>query len=220
MFGRSITLSLLFAALGIVSPAYGDVIFNNFGPGDSYNPTTGQAIGGTTNQDIGDRFDAIGASYTLDRVVLPLGFINGVNALDVSFMTSVGGVPGTVIETWHVTNLPPFFQNNPPLVLDSVLHPLLAEGQPYYVAAFAPAGAGTNASWAVNSIGARGPLAIGHNGGGWFVIEDFLGEGALRVEGTPAVPEPDALALFSLGALAFAGYAWRSKFRLGNSTSR
>jgi hypothetical protein len=78
---RSITVSLLFAALGILPPAYGCVIVNDFGPGDTYNSLTGQAIGGTTNQDVGDRFTVTGASSIRGRVVLPLGLVLGISVV-------------------------------------------------------------------------------------------------------------------------------------------
>jgi hypothetical protein len=207
-------LGALAACALLTVPARADIIFNNFGPGDSYQQFQGQSVGGTRfRQDVGDRFVPTAASYTLDKVVLPLSLISGTDGVDVLFMTSVGGVPGSVLESWHVSALPPFGLLNPPTVLDSVLHPLLTEGVPYYVVATVPAGDNTNLVWNNNSTGDHGPLAIRFNGGAWFVINDALGRGALRVEGD-VVPEPSALVLLGLGTLGLLGYARRGHLGL------
>jgi len=201
-------LACLAAGVLFAAPARADIIFNDFGPGDSYQQFQGQSVGGRFHQDVGDRFTPAGSDYILDRVVLPLGSISGTNGVDVLFMTSDNGVPGSVIESWHVTDLPRFGSAHPPTVLDSALHPLLSDGVPYYVVASVPLAENTSAVWNNNSVGDHGPLAFRSNGGTWFVINDALGRGALRVEGE-AVPEPSSFALAAIGGLTLAG--WRPR---------
>jgi hypothetical protein len=197
----------------LAAPARADIIFNNFGPGDTYRQFLGNSVGGRFHQDVGDRFTPTAASYTLDRVVLPLTLIGGTDGVDVLFMTSVNGLPGSVLESWHVANLPPFGSTQPPTDLESVLNPLLEQGVPFYVVASVPLGESTSAVWNNNLVGDHGPLAIRQNGGSWFVINDALGRGALRVEGE-VVPEPGTLALFGLGTLGLLGCARRRRRKL------
>jgi hypothetical protein len=194
------------AGLLLSAPARADIIFNNFGPGDSYQRLLGQSVGGRFHQDAGDRFAPLGSDYILDRVVLPLSLIGGTDGVDVLLMTSLNGVPGSVIESWHVATLPPFGSVHPPTVLDSLLHPLLTDCVPYFVVASVPLSDNTSLVWNNNAVGDHGPLAIRQNGGNWFVINDALGRGALRLEGDP-VPEPSMVALVGLGGLVLAG--WR-----------
>jgi hypothetical protein len=192
----------------LVESARADIIFNNFGPGDSYQHFSGQSVGGFFHQDAGDRFAPVGNNYTLDRVTLALS-VGGPYGADILFMTSVNGLPGSVIESWHVPPTPPFVGSLPLTVLDSVLHPLLREDVAYYIVASVPVGQTSSGIWFNNSVGDHGPLAIRQRGGSWFVINDALGRGALRVEGEP-VPEPSTVALVALGGLILAGWRrWR-----------
>jgi hypothetical protein len=99
----------LLALVLLTGTAKADIIYNNFGPGDTYNQYIGHTVGDPLSyQDIGEPFTPTGNSYRLDRMVLALSWIAGTNAVDVSLMTSVGDLPGSVLETWHVTNLPDF----------------------------------------------------------------------------------------------------------------
>jgi hypothetical protein len=89
------------------------VIYNNFGPGDTYFTNGGYVIGfgGRPGQEnIVDffPFQVTGASYALTRIDLALSYRFGPNAIDVQIRGDSGGLPGPVIETWHFSNLPPF----------------------------------------------------------------------------------------------------------------
>src|SRR5262249_48593365 len=77
-----------------------DVIYNNLGPGDTYQTGVGWTLGlPGTYQDVGNRFTPAGTSYTLDTIALALGYVTGTNAVDVALMTDAGGLPGLVIES-------------------------------------------------------------------------------------------------------------------------
>jgi hypothetical protein len=193
-----------------------EVIFSNFGPGDSYDLNHGATIGlaGGTYIDTAVTFTPIGNSFTLDRIELAVGLANpagqgfGPNLLDVALTTSVGGFPGSVLEMFHfVDAMGPFTSWNAPLIADSALHPLLSEGTQYWLVASAP-DPGTTAAWNWNTTGDLGAHAQRVNGGSWFFVTPS--RGAFRVSGT-AVPEPSTFPLLSLGAVALLGYALRQK---------
>ena len=77
-----------------------------------------------------------GIDAYLDSVTLSLAFGDGPNILDVAIHEDATGLPGAVLEALHlVEGIPsgPY----PPIVLDSVLTPLLVSGHQYWLSAHA-----------------------------------------------------------------------------------
>jgi hypothetical protein len=209
------------ALLGGAGVGRADVIVNNFGPGDSYDISQGWQVGtspvGGPVLEQAVAFTPAGASFMLDRIEVALsqsGFSTGPNLIEVALTTSSGGVPGTVLETFRfVDAMGPFGRFNPPLAADSVLHPLLLEGEQYWLVASVPQPT-TLADWNLASPIDLGRRAFREVGGSWQVADANV-RGAFRVSGTPSggaeVPEPAALTLLGSGVLGLLGYAWRRK---------
>jgi hypothetical protein len=184
-------------------------IFNNFGPGDTYDTSGGYSLGLVVNR-IGDAFSPAGSSFVVDTIELAaFAETPSQSGLDAFLMTDANGSPGTVIEAFHFTNpVPPT-----PLVADSVLRPILnADTQYWLIASLTnPEVEGT---WFVNNIEDRGTHAFFFNGN--WVVETGGRRGAFRITGTPVtIPEPSTFVLsltgFASVVLLGVGKAHRSR---------
>lgn len=203
----------VFALLGVGAVrGMADVIFNNFGPGDAYITGAGRAVGavGPTGDvsEVATAFTVAGGGFTLDQLTVGVSLFSGQNQLDVTLAASDGaGIPGTLLETFRFENaMGPLGSNNPPLIANSTVRPLLSEGAQYWV--IASASGATGAVWNFNSTGGEGLTASRTNGGPWSLDDAQPLQAALRVSGMrlpgpepSPVPEPSALALLAAGAL-------------------
>ena len=133
----------------------------------------------------------------------------GSNDLTVNLMADSERAPGAVVESFHVTGaMRVFGHEHPPVVLDSVLHPLLSPGALYWIIGSVPKD--TWAVWAFNSTGDRGFTAGRMNSGPWRV-HDNSDRSAFRVTGRE-IPEPSTIVVLSqLGALAISVAWWRRR---------
>jgi hypothetical protein len=155
-------------------------------------------------QYIAEEFSVSG-TFTLDSIELPISVASyAPDQVDVFLMTDSAGLPGNVLESFHLTGVP---ASNPhPLTsVGSVLHPLLTAGTPYWVATTG----GTPTSFGMwDLVSAPGRMAGRDitNGidGGW-----LLGGNpetptmALRVN-ADSVPELDPSLLVSAGLIFLA----------------
>jgi PEP-CTERM motif-containing protein len=151
---------------------------------------------------------SLSADASLDFLVLPLGYVLGTNAVDLYLMSDVAGVPGTIIEAFHLTNLANWGLSTPLVTATSLLNPLLVANAQYWVVA---AAAGTSVfGWNLNNTGDLG-LASRINGGNWVGLPSSPA-GALQVNAT-VVPEPASLTLLAFGLAALAVIVRRSSQR-------
>jgi len=194
MKSTTILLTVLLA-VGSASAAP-TVLFNTFGPADTYNTAVGWTIG-VPDYDQGDQF-VIGAAtpHHLDKIELAVGLVSGTNQLDVWLMSDAAGQPGAIIEAFSFNGaMGPFGSANPPLAANSVLRPILLPGTPYWLIASAPV-ADTWAAWNLNSLVVSGAHAVRSGVDPWIIDLDDLG--AFRITGS-VIPAPGAILLGSIG---------------------
>jgi hypothetical protein len=199
------------AALCLVSvafPASGDVIFDNYGPGNGIG--NGQLpVNSTFFRAFA--FTPTGNSFTLSGIDLALihyaGF--GPNTGVVQLRSDAIDRAGAILEEWDLTNLPEVTNNTlfsaPPVSLISVLHPALTQGVTYWLTAGA-SDPSSNDSWLTPPDGSSDLNAsFSSDGGITFEAESLHSPVAFRVTGSlagdpggsPATPEPGSFALLA-----------------------
>jgi hypothetical protein len=194
---------LLVAASGA---AHADtVLFTNFGPSFAYDTTSGNPVGNIFDGNLygaGDEFSvASTAKLSSLDIALSCAFVCSDN-FTVALRTDSAGLPGSVLESFLVptTLLGPFGNNNPPLVLNSVLTPTLSVGSNYWVTVTADSS--DTISWNLNSTGSALNTAFSSDGGTTWFSPSGQTPGALQINGASSspVPEPGSLALLATGA--------------------
>lgn len=189
------------------------MLFNNFGPGDSYNSSFGDTVGSPAATppaaplpatESASAFIPI-ANYALDSIELGMVYFSGVNALNISLASDSSGKPGGILETIHFPGIVPTpLAPQSPVFAASIDRPLLTGGSQYWV--IASATSATHMVWQLNNTGDIGPIGTRFEGGGWTTFSDL--RGAMRINGTAvaAIPEPSTyvLMLAGLGLVAFA----------------
>jgi len=209
------------ALLGLMAGAAGDaradvVLYNDFGPGNTYSsgyfgmsgPLSAPGTSDTANGFIVP--GAVGTSYTLTSITLAVALISGENVLNVALMSDYNGLPGAVIESFQFTNAMSLVTPNPtfpPLEVDSTLHPVLQAGNRYWLAAF---GTGDQqAVWYANDIGALRIGAYTVSSGIWQSAPSPQPAAAFCIEGDAiTTPEPSTLVSACIAGLMGLGYAW------------
>jgi hypothetical protein len=184
------------------TPAPADVLFDNFGSGDSYVVDTGWSVawGVDFGVDLDQAavFDVTGGDYFLDTIEIAIGHLFGPNLLFIDLHTDDAGVPGAVIDSTTISDVHPFGMFNPPLAADFGGDVMLEEGESYWVA-ISTVNDHAWFAWNYNVTGDLGLRADREDLGPW---DPTSGDprGAFRVNATPvpAAPTLAALAMASM----------------------
>lgn len=198
----ALLLMWFFAGVG---QATGSVIYSNFGPGMTFDTTSGHSwtingfLGlGTGQQAIAHQFRPSG-SYTFTDAQVALLLLSGPSSIAVFLQEDSGGLPGAVLEEIDVIGLTAVPTVT---VANSVLRPELQDGTLYWLTVVAGA-PGVRAGWSWNSIGdtSTGTNFASTQGGspvGPWTLNAGLTRGAFQIDGTP-VPDPSTWALLGTG---------------------
>jgi hypothetical protein len=206
---RLTTLFITLLLATNIANAASTVLFNTFGPGDIYNTNMAYMIGFPPDEWVSGNQFMIGTSepYYLDKIELAAGLFTGTNQIDVWLMNDSSGKPGTTIEAFNLVNMMQSYGFiYPPLSADSVLHPLLYPGTPYWLAVSAPA-TDTSAGWYLSDPEVFGLRAYYTDSNPWSTADFQIG--AFRITGS-VIPVPSAIILGSIGA-GLAGWLRRRR---------
>jgi hypothetical protein len=162
-------LSLAYVLVSGLAFAAPVVVFNDFGPGNTFMPGPGITVGCGALCFI-DAGHSHGWSFT-PATTTSLSLLETVGSLGPSaggtmiftISADVGGVPGASLETFNLPLIPiPQF-----VAFPSTLHPTLLAGQTYWFTAFTQDLVNQAGNVGINSIGVTGPEALRIGSGPW-----------------------------------------------------
>lgn len=219
--------TVLLCVAGLSASTRADFSTSNFTASQGFNALSGYNLTGPKSV-TGQGF-AIGVQFTVgstsnvafNSAQLALAYRAGTNALDVSLMTDLKGVPsGTALETIRLTNV----TATPGITTaTSILHPILAAGVSYWLVA-TYAAADTNIAWLFNSTGQSTHSAYRSDSsstlGSWIGAPSLTDPGfaiAASAISTAAVPAPPSGVLVGIGGL---GLFWGHRIQRRRSDLR
>ena len=197
--------ALLVVALSRIAAA--DTIYATVGAdgGPINNGPWAYLIGGPLGLQQGDFF-VPSATARVGSLRAPLGWISGLNSIQIQLLTDFGGKPGSVIDTFSFFNLPTY-ENTAIRSLqsaNSTLRPQLMAGVTYWLLAIAPVN--SSLGWYMGASESSNGRHFIRETDRFPPVDGFEGgfKSAFRLEtdaATPPVPEPATLSLLAIGAI-------------------
>ena len=207
---RSLSFACLAITLLSVDAALAFDAFNNFGPGDTYDTTTGYSVTGTEMEGplflpqhiVGSRFtsEATGILAVI-RIALHDIFTPGFNQVDVRLYEADGaGNLGPILAAFTRGGLPPGGGADPPETITSFDPAVTLTAGNMYWLVVAPGDSTTEATWNWSSSGAGDRLVESFDGGLTYSYRDSR-RGAMRIE-VISIPEPATFATLAIGLVS------------------
>jgi len=203
---KAVVCLVALVAISIALPAMADIAYTNLGDPPSYNCCSGWTVGGSQSP-VGLINDAeqftSSVSGNVTQIDVGLGWVTGGNpSATIELWTSVNDLPGMLLGSGTVNNLPVFGSTSTTLATVTGNLGAVVAGEQYFVVIRADVGAWE--AWNINNTGATG-LLLQDSGNGW---NSFPGsdQGAFDViTGGGGVPEPGTFLMLGSGVLAAAG---------------
>jgi hypothetical protein len=203
----------LLAVIALPSPVRGDplILFDTFGPGHTYDCCDARPEFGSNHNGFNGGGNLVSMAFSpgptsplvaIDVAVGTASSPSGFEPFTLALMSSIGGVPGTTIESWNLTtNFLVTQCTNCFETAVSTLHPVLQAGTQYWLAVFPPPD--FDGDWMLGppSNPGIGTIALSSdNGTNWTPVPNNP-LGAFDVKGVSSTPEPGTLILLASGLL-------------------
>lgn len=210
MMMKSLAPAVATAMLSLLAvPASADVLYDNFGPNDTYNVEHGWTIsyGGPAAGDEWEQavaFTVTGGDYYFDAADVAIFHWWGPDIVHFALHADDNGTPGAILDTASASGTVPAPTQSAPMTAHFGGDVILEDGQTYWLSARSEA---TDAwlSWANNIVGDYGLRAYRLNGSPWQPVYGEPGtdseRGVFRIHGT-LVPAPGMLALLGVAGAA------------------
>jgi hypothetical protein len=192
-------LTLAWVGLPLNCKAGSITVYSNFGAGNSYNCCNGYTESGAGSFTGFNALQAMaftnatGQNLTLTQIDIADSFVAGNNSMTLNLYADNGGVPGAVLESWTVNNLPDLGTCCTIETVFDSMGVVLQNGATYFLAP-----ASDNVTWEAwnwNTTAASGAGALSTDGGATWAPGPYDPNGAFDVLGKATVPEPSAMLL-------------------------
>jgi len=190
------------------SNANAAVVYDNFGAGTSFDASAGQGVGSLSYAEYGLLFTP-SASGLLSSLTVAASSSTGTGEITFALYDDYPGKPGSVLETFDLTNLPNFGTAFTPQIMAAAGTTYLDASQSYWLIASNPNSPDISV-WHNSSIDADTMIAFRDSTFTEWWPQVHEKQWALRVE-VSEVPVPAAVWLFGSGLLGLVGIARRKK---------
>jgi hypothetical protein len=184
------------------------VVYDNFGSGMSFDVSTGQGLGSQSDAEYGLSFTPTESGY-VSRLTVAVSSFSGAGEVIFSLYDDNLGEPGTVLESFSLSNLPDFESSFSPQIMTASGTTYLNSFQPYWLIGSQPNYPDT-AVWQSSTVLKDTLIAFRDTRFTSWVTMPHEKQWTLRVE-TGEVPIPSAVWLFCSGLLGLIGVAKRKK---------
>lgn len=190
----------LLLLLAAQRPSASQVLFSNFGVGDTFDTVLGWTQGYDTPPHVQGHDFSPSSTAQLNSVEIALNLASGPQTgILLKLFSDAAGQPGALLEQWDISGMLGYvFTTTGIVTVSSVSKPLLTAGTTYWLVPFVPTS--THAVWNWNSLADRGSIASTTNNGTTWTVNTNHVRGAFRVVGGAEVPEPGAWAFIVAGA--------------------